>query len=132
MSSVNPCCVANYALCINQFATFEKIITWETLPACVPSGHTNVGATKQPVDLTGYTAELQIRPFSFSTNVLYDATPNITLGGPAGTITILIPASTTKTFTWWTGVYDLLLTDSSNFTTRLLSGTVSISPGVSM
>lgn len=130
MSAVNPCCVAAFNLCINQGATYTKIITWDTLPAC-SSGSIAVGAVKTPVDLTGYTAELQIRPYALAPMVLYDATPNITLGGTAGTITLVIPSNATRNFTWWTGVYDLIMTDPLNNVTRLLSGTVSVSPGVS-
>jgi hypothetical protein len=115
-----------YNFQINQFATFEKVFIW-TAGMC---GCGTVGASSGPVDLTGYTAALQIRPFSLSTTILYDASSNITLGGTAGTITLDIPATSTALFTWWNGVYDLLLTSSSGVATRLLMGSVTVTPGV--
>lgn len=124
---MNGCCIANYNFCIDQNATLLKVFTWLTQACC-----NAVGSAPAPVDLTGYTANMQIRPFAQSTNVLYDASADITLGGPLGTITLEIPASATAGFTWWTGVYDLLLTDPSGFVTRLLSGTVTVCPGVTI
>jgi hypothetical protein len=115
-----------YNLAINQGATYTRVIIWTT-GQC---GCGTVGAAPVPVDLTGYTAAMQMRPFALSTDVLYDASSDITLGGVAGTISLTIPASVTETFTWWQGVYDLLLTDSSGVATRLLMGGVAISPAV--
>ncbi len=116
-----------YNLAIEQNATFSLIMTWiaGSYCACPP-----VGFTPEPVDLTGYTAMLQIRPFQLSTSILFDASPDITLGGVAGTITLIIPATTTQGFTWWTGVYDLLLTSAAGVATRLLQGNVTVAPGV--
>jgi hypothetical protein len=115
-----------FNLCINQFATYEKTFIW-TAGMC---GCGTVGASSGPVDLTGYTAALQIRAFPLSTTILYDASSNITLGTINGAITLDIPASATATFTWWMGVYDLILTDSSGNVTRLLQGSVTVTPGV--
>jgi hypothetical protein len=120
------CCVGTYNLCINQYATYTKIFLWST-SAC---GCGTVGAAPSPVDLTGYTVAMQFRPSPYSSTILYDASSDIVLGGTAGTITLTIAASATALFTWWTAVYDLILTDSSGNVTRLLEGTVSISPGV--
>ena len=115
-----------YNLCINQYATFMRIFQWKAAQCCgVP-----VGSVPLPVDLTGYTAMMQFRSYPLDTNILYDASSNITLGGVSGTISLLIPANVTAGFTWWTGFYDLLLINSSGFVTRLLSGTVTVSPGV--
>jgi hypothetical protein len=120
------CCVGTYNLCINQYATYTKIFTWLAgLCGCL-----TVGSEPSPVDLTGYTANLQIRPYPLSTVILYDASTHIVLGGTAGTITLTIPATDTAGFTWSKGVYDLILTDSSGNVTRLLEGTVKVSPGV--
>jgi hypothetical protein len=115
-----------YNLCINQFATFEKVFIW-TAGMC---GCGTVGASSGPVDLTGYTAALQIRPFQLSTTILFDASSDIVLGGVNGTISLTIPASSTAAFTWWNGVYDLLMTNSSGISTRLLQGSVTVTPGV--
>lgn len=84
-----------------------------------------------PVDLTGYTPTLQILPYPLATSILYDASANITLGGATGIITINIPASVTGGFTWWSGVYDLLLTNAAGTAYRFAQGNVTVSPGVS-
>jgi hypothetical protein len=116
-----------YPLCINQGATYAPTFVW-IAGSC---GCGTVGASSGPVDLTGYTATLQIRAYPLSATILYDASSNITLGGTAGTIALLIPASVTETFTWWNGVYDLLLTSAAGIATRLLMGSVTVSPAVS-
>jgi hypothetical protein len=115
-----------YNLCIDQYATYEKVFIW-TAGMC---GCGTVGASSGPVDLTGYTAALQIRPFELSTTILFDASSDIILGGTAGTISLTISATDTATFTWWNGIYDLLMTDSSGVATRLLQGSVIVTPGV--
>lgn len=115
-----------YSLCINQYATYEKVFIW-IAGTC---GCGTVGATSGPVDLTGYTANMQFRSNPLSTTILYDASSDITLGTTNGTITLTIPASATTTFTWWSALYDLILTDSSGNVTRLLQGSVTVTPGV--
>jgi hypothetical protein len=118
-------CIGNYNFCIDQNATLTRIFTWLAGSCCGA-----VGSQPAPVDLTGYTANMQIRPYPLATAVLFDASADITLGGTGGTITLVIPASVTAGFTWWCGVYDLLLTDPYGNVTRLLSGAVSVCPGV--
>lgn len=121
------CCSAyRFDLCIQQNATYLQAFTW--LSPQIVQGAQQV----LPVDLTGYSAELQIRPYPLAPGVLYDASSNITLGGPTGIITINIPAAVTDTFTWWSGVYDLLLTGIDGTVTRFTQGNVTVSAGVSM
>lgn len=116
-----------YNIVVEQNATLSLVFTWTAGPnVYVPP----VGSQQQPVDLTGYSAMMQIRAYALSTAILYDATSNLVLGGVNGTITLTIPASTTQGFTWWFGVYDLLLTSASGVVTRLLEGTVTVCPGV--
>jgi len=103
-----------------------QAFTWLS-PQIVSSGSQQV----LPVDLTGYMATLQILPYPLATAILYDASSNITLDGPTGIITINIPASITGGFTWWAGVYDLLLTDLNGTAYRFTQGNVTVSPGVS-
>jgi len=119
------CCgTGTYNHCIKQGATYTKDFTW------LAGTCSAVGAQPSPVDLTGYSAGMQIRAYPLATPVLYDASSNLVLGGTAGTITLTIPAANTESFTWWNGVYDLILTSSSAVITRLLQGTVSVSAGV--
>jgi hypothetical protein len=118
-----------FNLCINQGATYERIFYWlNGQCGCTPAGQT----TPPPVDLTGYTAQMQIKAFPLAPAVLYDASADLVLGGTAGSITLTISASDTETFTWWQGVYDLLLTSAGGQVTRLLSGLVTVSPAVTM
>lgn len=129
MSCACPCeSTFNFDLCIQQWATYLQAFTWLS-PQVVANGWQQI----LPVDLTGYTATLQILPYPLAppTAILYDASSNITLGGTTGIITINIPASTTGGFTWWAGVYDLLLTDLIGTATRFAQGNVTVSPGVS-
>jgi len=119
------CDTGTYNLCINQGATLNLIFLWTAGQCCG-----SVGGGPVPVDLTGYTVAMQIRAFPLATTILYDASPDIVLGGIAGTIALSIPAVDTATFTWWVGVYDLKLTSSSGVVTRLLEGSVAVSPEV--
>ena len=121
------CSTGTYNICISQYATLTTTFLWTT-GGC---GCGTVGSSSEPVDLTGYTALMQFCQFPGGT-LLYDASSDITLGGTAGTIALVIPASATAGFTWTQAVYDLLLTSSSGVATRLLEGTVTVSTGVSV
>jgi hypothetical protein len=83
-----------------------------------------------PVDLTGYTARMQVRASAAATAVLLDLTTEnggITLGGTDGTITCTSSATQTAALTFGTGVYDLELVDGSGVVTRLAEGSVCVS-----
>ena len=116
---------------IYQNATFTEVFTWLAGACSCTAGGIPYGQISTPVDLTGYTALMQFRQFAPAGTLLYDASVNITLGGIAGTITVTIPNTVTSSFTWTNAVYDLLLTSSSGVATALLSGTVTVTPGVS-
>jgi hypothetical protein len=118
---------AFFNLYVNQYSTYTATFTIQSNP--FPSAY---GSTYSPVDLTGYTAALQIRPFAGATTLYYDAAAanDITLGGPLGTVAMVIDSTDTGNFTWFSGVYDLILTDSSGVATRVLQGQVIVSQGV--
>ena len=118
--------ISNISIYTNT--TYSSVIVWSTNPCCCQG---TVGAIPSPVDLTGYTVEMQFRPYAGSSTLYYDASSDIVLGGTAGTITITIPASVTNGFTWPSAVYDLILTSSSGVATALLSGTVTVTTSVS-
>ena len=84
-----------------------------------------------PVNLTGYSARMQVRPFHYSYDTIVSLTSGsgITLGGSAGTIDILIQPSTTVEFPSGDYVYDLELFVSSNVY-RLVEGKFSVTPEV--
>jgi hypothetical protein len=86
-----------------------------------------------PVDLTGYTARMQVREkASNSTKILNLTTENdgIILGGCSGTIKINVDADTTSEIYAKTYVYDLELVSSENFVVRLIEGQFIVTPEV--
>ena len=107
---------------IYQGATFPKRLTWKgPLPA------------RTPIDLTGCTARMQVRPEIDSDTVLLSLTTEnggITLGGVAGTIELFISDRASAAFTWRSGVWDLEIEFTSGEVRRLAQGTVSVSPEV--
>jgi hypothetical protein len=124
-----------YNMAIDQNATFLRVFTWYACACgCETCDSCSCGTpSSTPVDLTGFTAIMQIRQTVQSATVLYEAsTANgaIVLGGAAGTISLTIPAATTNGFTWNKGVYSLNLTSSGGIVTRLLQGAVVVSPAV--
>ncbi len=83
----------------------------------------------EPVNLSGYTAKMQIRASLASTTVLLeltDANGKITLNNTTKTISILITATETAAFTFRTAVYSLELTSSSGIVTQLATGTLTL------
>lgn len=112
---------AKLKLVIEQGATFNKVITWKT------------GNPPLAVNLTGCTARMQIRETIQATNVLASLTTEnggITLGGSAGTITLLINAADTTLYAWTAGVWDIEIMTASGVVTRLLYGSVVVTPEV--
>lgn len=111
---------ARLDIVIEQGATFRLPCTWKD-------------ENGTPVDLSLYTAQMQIREEIASSAALISlssGTGEIELGVALGTILVTIPATTTATFTWTQGVYDLELTDLTGGVTRLLQGVVIVSPEV--
>lgn len=85
------------------------------------------------VDLTGYTARMQVRPsYNSTTATLTLTTENdrIVLGGAAGTITLFVPDSVTSSIPSKEYVYDLELVSPSNIVTRLIEGKFIVTPEV--
>jgi len=76
------------------------------------------------VDLTGYSASMQVRKSLADGVALELSTVNsrITLGGAAGTVTILVSAADTATIDVGQYFYDLELTSGSSVVTRLIEG----------
>lgn len=113
---------AKLKLTIYQGATFRKRLTW-----------TGPAPTRTPIDLTGCTARMQVRPDIESATVLVELnTTNgcITLGGVAGTIELFISDEASAAFTWLSGAWDLEIEFASGEVRRLVQGTVSVSPEV--
>ena len=105
--------------------TFSQGATWK-LSMTYTSGDV------QPVDLTDYTARMQARP-SYESNVVALNLTNgsgITLGGTAGTVGLLVPASITATVGAAQYVYDMELVSGSGEVTRFIEGTLTVTPEV--
>lgn len=112
-----PSPVGRYDGQIPQGATWTKTITWKT------------GATPTPVNLTGYTARMDLVSAGQPTISLTTANARITLGGAAGTITLLLDATTTAAMAATTYAYDLELVQATTVT-RLLEGYQQVTPNL--
>lgn len=85
------------------------------------------------VNLSGYTAKMQIRASHTATTPLLTLTTEnggIALGGSSGTISLNIAASTTTGFTPKEYVYDLELISTGGNVTRLIEGKFIVTPEV--
>lgn len=108
---------ANYDFEIEQGATLLKPIVWKD----------SAGVA---VNLTGYTAKMQVRKSASSPDVLLEmSTTNgkIQLTPATGTITLVFSATTTADISWTRGKYDLELTSADGTVTRLIEGEISVS-----
>jgi hypothetical protein len=92
------------------------------------------GSAGAPIDLTGYTARMQIRETVSSSTILMQLTSElgggITIIGPTGTITMLIGDVASANIAWRWAVYDLEIESASGETTRLLKGEIEVQPEV--
>ena len=112
---------AVFNITIYQGATFRSRSTWKA------------GTPSVPVDLTGCTARMQIRPTVVSDTVFASLTTEnggITLGDDAGTVAIYISDEDTAAFTWASGFYDLEIEFPSGDVHRYLEGKVKVKPEV--
>lgn len=106
----------DYNLTIRQGGTFSRVLTWKD----------DAG---DEINLTGYTARMQVRASHSSADVLLSLTTEnsrITLGGVAGTITLSLLAADTAALTWEWGVYDLELISGGGLVYPLLEGRVRV------
>jgi len=100
-----------YNITAEQGATFTRTITWNT-------------SAGTPVNLTGYTARMQVRADYDASTALLDLTTEnggITLGGALGTIVLTATATATAALSSGSYVYDLELVLGSTVT-RLVQG----------
>lgn len=105
---------------IEQGTTWHRRITWLI--------------DDDPVDLTAYSARLQVRSHVRAGTTILSLTSavggGLTLGGVAGTIDVDLTATATAALTPGLYVYDLELVDGSGTVTRLLEGTVQVTAEV--
>ena len=107
-----------YDIIADQGSTFSRRITWKD-------------STGTPINLTGYTAKMQVRETVDSSTVLLElSTTNsrITLGGAAGTIDLTASATVMTALAYGQFVYDLELTSAGGVVTRVVQGSFTV-PG---
>lgn len=108
---------ASYNITAYQGATYDLNMTWA------------IGGTA--VDLTNYTAAMQVRTNPSDTSPVLSMTSGsgITLGGTAGTIAVNVSSTTMGSASAGNYVYDLEL-NSGGQVTRLIQGAFVIQPEV--
>lgn len=93
-------------------------------------------STNLPVDITGYTAKMQVRNRNISAALVMeysDSIGNIWLGGNSGIIRILFAPADFIEYNWPNYEFDLFMTRTSDgMVTKLLNGFLSISPRVTI
>ncbi len=111
-----------YDYSCRQGETFTRVITW-----CVGTVAQCNAGTGTLVNLTGYTAKLQVRDTITGTVVdEWTDAGGIVLGGAAGTITWTMTAAETALYPVGALSYDLRLTSGAGVVTYLLYGHVSV------
>lgn len=108
-----------YDITCEQGATFQRVLTWK-------------GSNGNPINLTSYTAAMQVRDTACGQTKILEATTansKIVLGGALGTITITVSATDTAALPVGEFVYDLELTLSGTVT-RLLAGSFTVTKEV--
>jgi len=114
---------AQFDIIIEVGVKYERFLVWQ-------------GSDGQPIDLSNWTALMQVRQDVKSEIVLAElSTQNnkisLNWDGAFGKIRLFIPTAETKAFTSWTdAVYDLVLFDPSSEGYRLLKGRVRLDPSV--
>ena len=109
----------NYNIICEQGATFKRNILYKS-------------DNNLPINLTGYTARMQVRnDYSSPTFIIELTTENgrIALGGVNGTIDLTIPANLTTLFIAGVYIYDLELINNSDVY-RLIQGTFTVNAEV--
>lgn len=108
-----------YKIVCDQGSTFSRLLT-------IRNGQDEL------LDLTGYTARMQVRPEVDSNEVLVELTTEngrIALGGAAGTVLLHLPPEITATIPT-DGFYDLEIVTNGGAVYRLLRGKFLLDPEV--
>lgn len=99
---------------IDQGSTFNSQVTLN-------------GSEGNPIDLTPYTVEAQMRKTYTSSRY----SSFTTSANSSGIITLFMPANTTSTLEAGRYVYDVKLVENSGVSTRIMEGQVTVTPSVS-
>lgn len=75
------------------------------------------------LNVNGYTAKLQVRPYEDSSDVLFEmSTENDKISTVDGTVKLIFAAADLQGVTWLAGVYDIKVTSSGGKSTRIMEG----------
>lgn len=109
----------NYQISIDQGATYSLALTYKD-------------SNGTAINLTGYTAAMQIRTSydSSTTVVSLTSSSGIVITAATGLLTITITSIQTAALTPGTYVYDLEITSGSGVVSRLIQGSVMVSAEV--
>jgi hypothetical protein len=113
---------ATLNLTMYQGASFDYNLVWNTTE----------GTVTTPVDLTNWSARMQMR-LSYTTAepaLSLTSGTGITLGGTAGSILIEATATQTAGIAAGPYVYDLELVSPASVVTRLIEGRITVDPEV--
>ena len=80
-----------------------------------------------PVDLTGYSAAGQIRKHYTSSNAV---SFSVSLNANTGSVVLSLTANNTSSLAAGRYVYDVEMTDTAGRISRIIEGTVTVSPNV--
>jgi len=109
----------SYNTVIDQGATWYLTVTYEN-----PNG--------TPINITGYTAALQLRSLPSDATAVLSLTTGagITITGATGTVAITATATQTRAIDEGNYYYDLEITSTAGVVTRLVQGQVVVSAEV--
>lgn len=127
VSAVNPTFPSGWRVKINGVGGMKEVntdnyliasevgastVTFNSVNSFGYSTYTSGGVLEynQPIDLTGYTARMQIREKLTSTTVVEELTTangKILINNTVKTISLVLSAAATEAYTWKTGVYSL-------------------------
>lgn len=111
---------ASHDFTIEQGVTTAKSFIWKD-------------SAGEVIDLTGYTARMQIRESITSTSTLLSATTangQLVIVAAQGKVTLTLTATETAALSFTTGVYDIEMVSSGGAVTRLVEGTITLSKEV--
>ena len=103
--------IIDYDISTEQGSSLSRVVTYND-------------ASGNPVNLTGYTARMQVRPRAssgFAYLSLTSSSGGLTLGGTTGTITILVDGSVTSAIPAGRYVYDLEVV-SGQYVDKVMGG----------
>lgn len=106
-----------YNIIADQGATFSRSITWKD-------------SAKRPINITGYTARMHVRPTAESSTITLALTTEngrIQIEGPTGRVTMTVSAADMANVTAGKYVYDLeLIAPITGIVNRIIQGNFAV------